>query len=141
MSPFISLKSTTVTRSFGVLTLVTPLSVGEALKGKIVSMVHLVVSIIKLSSETWYTIVNGHTDDRMVVYRSGIDEVLDEISHTCLWALETPQCHWHMSLVFWVLWGEIKVDFNDLKHTVHLIGGCYGLGNTNMTCLYDYHQF
>ena len=26
-----------------------------------------------------------------------------------------------MSLVFWVLWGEIKVDFDDLKHIVHLI--------------------
>ena len=51
------------------------------------SMVHLVVSIIKLSSETWYTIVNDHADDSMMLYRSGIDEVLDEISHTCLLGL------------------------------------------------------
>ena len=49
---FISLKSTTVKRSYGILTLVTPLGVGGALRGKIVSMVYLVANIIELSSET-----------------------------------------------------------------------------------------
>ena len=87
MGLFISLKSTTVTRSYGILTLVTPLGVGEALKGKIVSMVYLVVSIIKLSSETPSIIVNDHIGDRMVLQRSGIDDDLDEISHTCLLGL------------------------------------------------------
>ena len=46
MRLFISLKSTTVKRSYGILTLVTPLDVGGALEGKIVSMVYLVVNII-----------------------------------------------------------------------------------------------
>ena len=50
--PFISLESTAVTRSYGILTLVTPLGVGGALRGKIVSMVYLVANIIELSSET-----------------------------------------------------------------------------------------
>ena len=55
MRPFISLKSTTVKRSYGILTLVTPLGVGEALEAKIVNtmMVYLVVNIIELSYETW----------------------------------------------------------------------------------------
>ena len=43
-----------------------------------------------------------------------------------------------MSLVFWVLWGEIKVDFNDVKHIVHLIRWFDELSDTIMTCLYDY---
>ena len=84
MAPFISLKSTTAKRSYGILTLVTPLGVDEALKGKIVS---LVISITKLSSETWCTIVNNHTDDHMMLYRSEIDDDLDKISHTCLLGL------------------------------------------------------
>ena len=53
MMPFISLESTAVTRSYGILTLVTPLGMGGALEGQIVSMVYFVVNIIKLSSETW----------------------------------------------------------------------------------------
>ena len=89
MRLFISLKSTTVKRSYGILTLVTPLDVGGALKGKIVSMVYLVVNIIKLSYETLHTTVNDHGRDRMMLYRSRIDDDVDEISHTChlgLWA-------------------------------------------------------
>ena len=87
MRPFISLKSTTVKRSYGILTLVTPLDVGGALKGKIVSMVYLVVNIIKLSYETLHTTVNDHGRDRMMLYRSRIDDDVDEISHTCLLGL------------------------------------------------------
>ena len=56
---------------------------GGALKGKIVSMVYLVASIIEFSYETSYTTVNDHTRDRMMLYRSRIDDNLDEISHTC----------------------------------------------------------
>ena len=81
--PFISLESTAVTRSYGILTLVTPLGMGGALEGQIVSMVYLAVNIIKLSSETWYTIVNDRPGDCMMLYRSRIDDNLDEISHTC----------------------------------------------------------
>ena len=55
----------------------------EALKGKIVSMVYLVVNIIKLSYETLHTTVNDHGGDRMMLYRSRIDDDVDEISHTC----------------------------------------------------------
>jgi len=42
-------------------------------------MVYLVVSIIKMSSKTLHTIVNDHTGDRMMLYRSEIDDDLDEI--------------------------------------------------------------
>ena len=60
-----------------------PLGVGGALRGKIVSMVYLVVNIIKLSYKTLYIIVNDHSGDHMMLYRSRIDADLDEISHTC----------------------------------------------------------
>ena len=46
-----------------------------------------VVSIIKLCSETLSTIINNHANDRLMLYRSGIDDDLDEISHTCLLGL------------------------------------------------------
>ena len=65
--PFISLKSTAVMRSYGILTLVTPLGVGGALKGKIVSMVYLLVNIIKFSHETLNTTVNDHGGGRMML--------------------------------------------------------------------------
>ena len=58
-----------------------------------------------------------------------------------IWGLGLPLQQWYMSLVVWALWGEIKVDFDDLKHIVHLIGRFYGLGNTITTCLHDYHPF
>ena len=60
---------------------------GGALKGKIVSMVYLVASIIEFSYETSYATVNDHTRDRMMLYRSRIDDNLDEISHTCVLGL------------------------------------------------------
>ena len=74
-------------RSYGILTLVTPLGMGGALKGKIVSMVYLVASIIEFSYETSYATVNDHTRDRMMLYRSRIGDNLHEISHTCLLGL------------------------------------------------------
>ena len=83
MGLFISLKSTTVKRSYGILTLVTPLGVGGALKGKTVRMVYLVVNIIKLSYETLHTTVSDHGRDRMMLYRSRIGDYLVNISHTC----------------------------------------------------------
>ena len=61
-----------------------------ALKGKIVSMVYLVVTIIELSSETLYTIVNDHASDRMMLYRTRIDDDLVEISHTCVLGVGLP---------------------------------------------------
>ena len=70
-------------RSYGILTLVTPLGVGEALEGKIVSMLYLLVNLIELSYETLYTIVNDHSSDRMMLYRSRIGDDLHEISHIC----------------------------------------------------------
>ena len=36
-----------------------------------------------------------------------------------------------------VLWGEIKVDSDDLKHMVHRNGGFIELYNSIMTCLGD----
>ena len=83
MMPFISLESTAVTRSYGILPLVTPLGMGGALEGQIVSMVYLAVNIIELSSETWYTIVNDRPGDCMMLCRSRIGDDLIKISHTC----------------------------------------------------------
>ena len=48
---------------------------------------YLVVSVIKLSSETLHIIVNNHADDHMMLCRSAIGHDLDEISHTCLYGL------------------------------------------------------
>ena len=51
------------------------------------SMVYLVVIIIEFSYETSYTTVNDRPGDRMMLYRSRIDDNLDEISHTCVLGL------------------------------------------------------
>ena len=37
-----------------------------------------------------------------------------------------------------MLWGEIKVDSDDLKHMVHRNGGFIELYNNIMTCLGDH---
>ena len=63
------------------------LGMGGALRGKIVSMVYLVVNIIKLSNKTLHTTVNDHGGDRMMLYRSRIDDNLEQISHTCVLGL------------------------------------------------------
>ena len=99
MTPFISLESTAVTRSYGILTLVTPLGMGGALEGQIVSMAYLAFNIIKLSSETWHTIVNDRPGDCMMLYRSRIDDNLDEISHTCVLGLGAAAAPMAMNLV------------------------------------------
>ena len=99
MRLFISLKSTTVKRSYGILTLVTPLGMDGALRGKIVSMVYIVANIIKFSSETWYTIVNDHSGNHMMLYRSRIDDNLVEISHTCHLGLGAAAVPMAMNLV------------------------------------------
>ena len=91
MKPFTLLESATVKRSYGILTHVTPLGMDGALKGKIVTMVYLVVIIIELSYETSYTAVNDHNSDLMMLYRSRIGDYLVKIAHTCrlgLWAAE-----------------------------------------------------
>mgnify|MGYP004403290045 CR=1 FL=1 len=101
----------------------------------------LVVIVIKMSHDTFHSSVNYHNSDRGVLYRSKIGDNVDEISHTCQFWLGNATVLTTMKMVVWVLWGEIKVDFNDLKHIVHLIGRIYGLGNTTTTCLHDYHQY
>ena len=67
--------------------------------GKIVSMVYFMVNIIKSSSETWYTIVNDRPGDHMMLYRSRIDDNLDEISHTCVLGLGAAAVPMAMNLV------------------------------------------
>ena len=60
------------------------LGMGGALRGKIVSMVYLVVNIIKLSHETLYITANDHFGDlHGMLYRSKIGDDVEEISHTC----------------------------------------------------------
>ena len=60
-----------------------------ALRGKIVNMVYLVVTIIKLSYETLYTTVNDHFGEHMMLYRSKIGNDLIKIPHTCHLGLGT----------------------------------------------------
>ena len=108
---------------------------------QIVKMMYLVVIIIEMSYDTFHSSVNYHNSDRCVLYRSKIGGNVVEISHTCHLGLRNATVLTAMKMVVWVLWGEIKVDFNDLKHIVHLIGRMNGLGNTTMTCLHDYHHF
>jgi len=59
------------------------LGMGGALRGKIVSMVYLVVNIIKLSHETLYITANDHFGDRGMLYRLKIGDDVEEISHIC----------------------------------------------------------
>ena len=140
MAIFISLKSTKVTRSYGILTLVTPLVVGEALTGKTVSMVCLVISITKLGSETWCTITNNYTDYHTVPCRSEIDDDLDKVSHACLLDLRTAVVTLTYEPGVLGAVGKIKVDCNGVKHIVHLTRRFDELCNTITTCLYDYHR-
>ena len=63
------------------------------------STVYFVVNIMKLSSETWYTIVNDRPGDHMMLYRSRIDDNLDEISHTCVLGLGAAAVAMAMNLV------------------------------------------
>ena len=87
MGPFISFESSTVKRSYGILTHVTPLGMDWAFRGKIVTMVYLVVTIIELSDYFLYSSVNGHFDERGVLYRSKIGNDLLKIPHTCYFGL------------------------------------------------------
>ena len=63
------------------------------------SMVYLVASIIEFSYETSYTTVNDHISDHMMLYRSRIDDNLDEISHTCVLGLGAAAVPMAMNLV------------------------------------------
>ena len=83
MEPFILLESATVKRIYGILTHVTPLGMDGALKGKIVTMVYLVVTIIELSDNSLYSSVNDHISEHRVLYRSKIVNNLVKIPHTC----------------------------------------------------------
>ena len=87
MEPFISFESATVKRSYGILTHVTHLGMDGALKGKIVTMVYLVVPITELSDYSLYGSVNDHFDERGVLYRSKIGNDLLKIPHTCYFGL------------------------------------------------------
>ena len=80
-----------MTRSYGILTLVTPLGMGGALEGQIVSMVYLAVNIMELSSETWHTIVKDCLGDYIMLYTSRIGDDLVKISHTYVLGLVLPQ--------------------------------------------------
>ena len=83
MEPFISFESATVKRSYGILTHVTPLGMDWAFRGKIVTMVYLVVTIIELSDYSLYSSVNDHISEHRMLYRSKIGKNLVKIPHTC----------------------------------------------------------
>ena len=83
---------------------------------------YLVVIIIKTSHDSFQTSVNYHNSDRGMLYRSKIGDNVDEISHTYHLGLGHVTVLTAIKMVVWVLWGEIKVDLDDLNHIVHLIG-------------------
>ena len=101
------------------------------------SMVYFVVNIMELSSETWHTIVKDRLGDYIMLYRSRIGDDLVKISHTCHLGLGNATVPTAMNLVIWVLWVEIKVDFNDVKHIVYPTRRFDELPNTIMTCYDD----
>ena len=87
MEPFISFESSTVKRIYGILTHITPLSTDWAFRGKIVTMVYLVVTIVELSDNSLYSSVNDHISEHWVLYRSKIGNNLVKIPHTCHFGL------------------------------------------------------
>ena len=74
------LKSTTVVRRYGLLTICTP-PLGGAQGGKMTNIADLLDMTIDLTSETWYELANGAPGHHTVLYRTGIHAVLAEISH------------------------------------------------------------
>ena len=87
-----------MTRSYSIHTIAPP-PLADSHGVKIVSMVYFLVNIIKLSSETWNIIVNDRPGDHMMLYRSRIDDDLDEISHTCVLGLVAAAVPMAMNLV------------------------------------------
>ena len=75
------LKSTTVVRRYGILTICHPLPLGGAQGAKMTNIAYLLVMTIDLTSETWYKLANGAPGHHTVLYRTGIHAVLAEISH------------------------------------------------------------
>ena len=75
-------KSTTVVRRYGIITICPPLPLGGAQGGKLTNIAHLLVVTIDLTSETWYELANSAPGHHTVLCRSGICAVLAEISHT-----------------------------------------------------------
>ena len=89
MEPFISFESATVKRSYGILTHVTPLSTDWAFRGKIVTMVYLVVNITELSDSSSCNSVNHHFSEHRMHYGSKFRDNLVNLPHPChlgLWA-------------------------------------------------------
>ena len=74
-------KSTTVVRRYGILTILPPLQLGGAQGAKMTNIAHLLVMTVDLTSETWYELANGAPGHHTALYRSGFHAVLAEISH------------------------------------------------------------
>ena len=93
-------KSTTVVRRYGILTICPPpLPLGGAQGGKMTNIAYLLVMTIDLTSETWYELANGAPGHHTVLYRSGIHAVLAEISHMRHFGLGAFLGHMAMDLV------------------------------------------
>ena len=92
-------KSTTVVRRYGILTILPPLPLGGAQGAKMTNIAHLLVMTVDLTSETWYELANGAPGHHTVLYRSGIHAVLAEISHMRHFGLVASLGHMAMNLV------------------------------------------
>ena len=74
-------KSTTVVRRYGILTIFTPSNWEGPRGAKTMNTANALVMTIDLTSDTWYELVNGAPSHHPVPYRSGIHVALAEISH------------------------------------------------------------
>ena len=74
-------RSTVVVSSNGIITICTP-PTGWAPRVKMMGMAHLLIMMIELSAKTWYRLANDARGEHVMLYRSNIDAVLAEISHT-----------------------------------------------------------
>ena len=89
-----------------------------------------VMIMVELTSETCSCLVNMLTRDHGVLFRSGIGDDGDEISHTCLLgALGHPHLAWSQRVV----WAGVVVDWSAVEHSMEpfgVPGGLGGLGST-----------
>ena len=96
------LKSTTVVRRYGIITICTPLPLSGpwAVGAKMMNIAYLLVTTINLTSETWYELANGAPGHHTVLYRTGIHAVLAEISHMWHFGLVASLGHMAMNRAF-----------------------------------------
>ena len=132
----LEVNSTTVARSYIVITICTPLTWVGVCVHEMVSMSYLLVIFVESSSVTCYRAVGNSVGGRKVLYRTRIHVDAAQISYKCCFGgighrgkyCYLPVC----MLYFLVSWGEIVVNPSDVKHVMELLCSSNGLGNIIM---------